>query len=121
MECNIRNLEGQVKRLQTRKTQCSISTQTLSTIDTPYTVSEQLPPIFGSQLCRLSKSVFLSKSVPDLATITWVTQTEEDKQQEEAEDALNYMYNLEIAKFYSEAKEKAAARRRLEDNDSGGD
>ena len=88
----------------------------LSTLDTPYEISEPLPPIFGSHLCRRTKPVFLSKSLPNLATISWVTVTEEDRLQEQADEALDYLYDLEITNFYHESKERAAARRGSEDN-----
>ena len=119
LEGNIKKLELKTSKLQSRKVQHSMQVQTISTIDTPYSISEPLPPIFGSDLCYRSKSVFLSKSQPDLSQVLWVTRTKEDTLQEEAEQALDYLYDLEVATFYEDARRKAIQRRCDVDPDSG--
>ena len=120
LEKDIRNFERQIKRLKTKKKlQCSISSQTLSTIDVPYQITEPLPPIFGSQLCNRTRPVFLTKSLPNLANILWVTRTDEEKLQEQADEALDYLYDLEIMNYYKEAKEKSAVQRRSVGHDPG--
>ena len=119
LEGNMKKLELKISKLQSRKVQHSVQVQTTSTIDTPYNISEPLPPIFGSDLCYRSKPVFLSKSHPDLSQVLWVTRTEEDTLREEAEQALNYLYDLEVANFYENAKREAVQRRCDMDPDSG--
>ena len=84
-----------------------------------YCLSEQLPPIFGSHLCKYTKAIFLSKSLPDLSTITWVSRTDEDTLQELADQALDYLYDCEISNFYEEAKEKAKVVRSILGPDTG--
>ena len=99
--------------MEAKKSIHSVALQTASTIDIPYVVSEPLPPIFGSTLCRKTKPIFLSKSLPDLSHVSWVTITAEDTLLEGAEEALNEQYDREVAAFYSEARKEAAAVRYL--------
>ena len=95
--------------------QHAVSCQTNQTPDTPYTVTDALPPIFGSKLCHNSKAINLfSRSIPNLSTLTWVRVTEEDNiLVEEAEQALNSQYDRQIDEFYIDAKKKAKAVREV--------
>ena len=56
-------------------------------------------------VCKL----FLSKSLPDLSKVSWVLRTEEYVLGELADEALDYLYDSEISKFYEDAKKKAIA------------
>ena len=102
---------------------CKKSTpcQTTNTIDTPYEVTAPLPPIFGSQLCHKSKPIlFMTRSVPNLATLSWVRKTEEETMIDEAEQALSEQFDRQISEYYEDAKIKVAAIRQLyEDNAIG--
>ena len=81
---------------------------------TPYLVTDALPPIFGSKLCHRSKTInFISRSLPNLSTLTWVRVTEEDILVEEAEQALNNQYDRQVEEFYIDAKKKAEAVREV--------
>ena len=72
------------------KPQHAVSCQTNQTPDTPYLVTDALPPIFGSKLCHRSKAInFFARSLPNLSTLTCVRVMEEDILVEEAEQALN--------------------------------
>ena len=93
-----------------KKHRSAASVQTTSTVDVPYHVTEPLPPIFGSHLCKKSKLIFMSESLPDLTKIAWISITEEDKLQQCADDALDKSYDL-----YEEAKVEAATRRHASD------
>ena len=103
----INKLEKKITSIESRKKLSSVSCQTAFTTDTPYTITAPLPPIFGSQLCVLTKQTFLSKSLPNLSTLIFVEHTEEDRIRDAAEEALNHQYDLEIENFYLEAREKA--------------
>ena len=81
------------------------------TIDIPYRVTDTLPPIFNSKLCQLTKPIWLSKSVPNLTQLVWVSMSEEETLCEQAEQALGVLYDEEVANFYMEAKMNAAAAR----------
>ena len=59
--------------------------------------------------------MYLSRSFPDLLKLSWVTTNEEDTLQEEAEEALNELYDSEIAAFYDEARKISAASRQMKD------
>ena len=78
LTADLRKIEQKMKKLQCSKSTHCVSVQTAPTIDTPYNVTDSLPPIFGSQLCLRTKPVFLSKSLPDLSKVSWVLRTEED-------------------------------------------
>ena len=52
----------------------------------PYEIEAPLPPIFSSTLVFKSKSVFLSRSQPNLATIRWRDITEQDLMEQEIDD-----------------------------------
>ena len=111
-------LENEVKRLNKKLRKCqpkanlvSVSSQTFSNIDTPYLVTEELPPIFGSHLCIQTKPVYISNSLPDLTIRIFIEETEEDFLLAAAEAALSDQYDREVACFYEEARSRAAALR----------
>ena len=86
-----------------------VTCQTNHTSDVPYLISEELPPIFGSQFCQKSRAVnFLSGSLPDLSIFSWVKITDEDILRDEAEQALNAQYDRKVEDFYEEAKRTAS-------------
>ena len=96
------------------KPQNAESCQTNQTPDTPYMVTDALPPIFGSKLCHRSKTInFFSRSLPNLSTLTRVRVTEEDILIEEAEQALNNQYDRQVEEFYIDAKKKAESVREV--------
>ena len=88
--------------------------KTSTKIDIPYLITDPLPQIFGSQLCRKTKPIFLSKSVPDLSQICWVSRTEDEILQAKTDEALDYLYDLEVTNFYEEARKKAADARLIQ-------
>ena len=63
-EKDTRHLKKQLKSLEQKNLQLSVSSQTDSCIDVPYSVLEPLPPIFGSKVCIKSKLPFMSRSLP---------------------------------------------------------
>ena len=88
----------------------SISCQTNQCSEIPYLVTTSLPPIFGSQLCKMTKPInFLSKSLPDISTLRWVMVTEEDRVMNAAEEALNQQYDRQVEEFYREKIKEAEA------------
>ena len=111
----------QLKKFQSSQPRLSeASSQTISTIDTPYSVSDPLPPIFGAKVCKRTKLPFISKSLPDISTVTLVDLSEEELIRDAAEEALNLAYDREIANFYDEARGQAARIRQIyEDNAIG--
>ena len=112
-EKNFATLEIIVNELNSKSVK-SISCQTGYCPEVPYLVTTSLPPIFGSQLCRISKPInFLSRSLPDMATLDWVRITEEDKVLNAAEEALNEQYDRKVEDFYKEAKIQAEAVHRI--------
>ena len=119
LERTVNKLELKVNKLNSRGVKHSVSVQTVTTTDIPYAITEPLPPIFGSDLCYRTKPVFLSKCLPNLSQVLWVSHTEEDDLGDRADEALDYLYDREILTFYEEAKKKAAARRHALDPDSG--
>ena len=110
LENNVKQFESIIKE--------STACQTDQTPDVPYLISEPLPPIFGSQLCKRSKIIqHLSMSHPDLSIMRWVKFTEEEIIADKAEQALNEQYDREISDFYKDAKITAENLRGiLEDN-----
>ena len=107
LEKTLRKFDQELKILEAGKRQHWVSSQTLATVDIPYSLDDPLPPIFGYNLCHVTKPVFLSKSVPDLSKVFWVLKTEDDILKEIAEEALNEQYDQEIVTFYDEAKKLA--------------
>ena len=119
-ERNLATLEVIVKELKSKNVE-SISCQTTHSADVPYSINTQLPPIFGSQLCQISKPLnFLSISLPNLSTLRWVKITEEDMLVNAAEDALNEQHDRQVNHYYREAKLKAESVRQIyEENGIG--
>ena len=96
-----RKLENLVKKLESKE---SIACQTSSSTDVPYLVTDPLPPIFGSELCYRSKPIpYISRSLPNLSTLSWVRVTEDDYMVEAAEQALNELFDHQDAKSKAEA------------------
>ena len=89
--------------------ECTITL--LPSVDIPYRVTQPLPPIFASNLCWRTKQVHLYNSAPDLSRLLWVSKTEEDTIQEQAEEAHLDLYDREVSLFYEEAKKKASEAR----------
>ena len=99
-----------LKVIQSKRKE-STSCQTNATLDVPYSVSDPLPPIFGSQLCNISKQVgYISRSLPNMFTLDWI-KISEDSLVEAAEEALNEQYDRQVAEFYDKAREKAKGLR----------
>ena len=98
-------------RLQSYKkdleNQTTLSSQTSNNIDTPYSILEPLPPIFGSKVCTLTKCVFIAKSLPNVSAVVMVECTEDDLILEAAKEALSQQYEDEIKSFYQEARKRA--------------
>ena len=116
-----KKMEKKLVKLEAKREKQSRSSQTVSCIDTPYSISEPLPPIFGSQVCTQSKSIFLSRSLPDISKVALVNITADDILQEAAEEALNAQYDEEINVFYEEARQKARKIRELYDENAIGE
>ena len=94
----------------------SKSSQTDQNQDIPYSITSPLPPIFSSQLFHHSKRIhFLSNSLPNLSTITWVRVTEEDEIRDEAEQALCDQYDRQVRAYYDDAQDKAEVVRQVYD------
>ena len=111
-----RRLMKQLKNFETRHQRLSeASSQTTTTVDVPYAISEPLPPIFGAQVCIRTRRPFISKSLPDISTVALVKLSEDDLIQEAAEEALSVAYDREIAHFYNDARVKAANLRQIYD------
>ena len=92
----------------------SISCQTERSIDVPYSVTEPLPPIFGSHLCYRSRKIpYIANSLPNLSTLSWVNISEDDIIADAAEQASNELYDHQVMEFYKDAKEKAKAIRQV--------
>ena len=82
----------------------------------PYKIDSPLPPIFSSSLVHRSKSFFLSRSHPNLATIRWHEITEDEVIEQEIEDIEMQRYDQEIRTFYEEATEKSKNLRQIYEN-----
>ena len=96
------------------KSKKSVSSQTIGSLDVPYMVTEPLPPIFGSHLCYRSKAIpYVAKSLPNLSTLSWVSVTEDDIMFDEAEQAINRLYDHQVNEFYKEAKETSEKLRQV--------
>lgn len=110
-----RKLEKLVKKLESKE---SIACQTMSSTDVPYMVTDPLPPIFGSELCYRSKPIpYISRSLPNLSTLSWVRVTEDDYMVEAAEQALNELFDHQVNDFYKDAKAEAEAIRQIYEED----
>ena len=67
LKSEVKRLDKRVKSLEYRRNhQITVSSQTSSSRDIPYSVTDELPPIFGSKICTISKDIFLSKSLPNV-------------------------------------------------------
>ena len=97
------------------KEKASISSQTNDTPDVPYSITEPLPPIFGSRLLQKTKIRHISRSLPNISKYIWVKVTDDDLISEAAEEALNKHYDDKIEHFYEEAKARATAIREVYD------
>ena len=85
-------------------------TQTQANIDTPYDISAPLPPIFSSNLCRITPPIkFLSRSLPNLSTILWVTPSADYL--DEAEEFLSQQHDNMVKQMYRVKKEQAEIRK----------
>ena len=78
-----------------------------------YRIDTPLPPIFSSSLVHRSKSVFLTRSHPNLATIRWREITEDVLIVQEIEDIEMQRYDQEIHDFYDEAADKSRNLRQI--------
>ena len=92
----------------------SLQSSTSSTVsqtdhhpEIPYKIDTPLPPIFSSSLVYRSKSVFLTRSHPNLASIRWRDITEEELIEQEIDEIEMEIYDKEIRDFYEEAAEKS--------------
>ena len=104
-------VDNLAKKIQSKIIE-SVSSQTMGSIDLPYMVTEPLPPIFGPHLCYRSKPIpYIAKSLPNLSTLSWARVTEEDIMVDEAEQAINELYDNQVKEFYKDAKEKVGAIR----------
>ena len=104
-------MEKKLKKLEPKINWASISCQTSSSVNLPYLITEPLPPIFSSRLCVQTKPIFMANSMPDLSTLVFIEDSEEMRIRDAAEDALNYQYDREVARFYEEARCRAAGLR----------
>ena len=84
LEYDVKKLKQKMKKMWPLRKQHSVTAQTSTIVDIPYLITDPRHPIFGSQLCRKTKPIFLSKSVPDLSQICWVSRTEDEILQEKA-------------------------------------
>ena len=79
LEYDVKRLNKKLKRCAPNACRVSISCQTYNEVDTPYLVTEKLPPIFGSHICVQTKPFFMSNSLPDLSNRLLIEDNEEDK------------------------------------------
>ena len=109
IEKELHSLESKLEKIKQVKTEPK-SSQTDANTDTPYNIEEPLPPIFSSDLCRLSPKIhFLSKSLPNLDSICWVKP--DTMYQDEAQEALNSQYDRQIVEFYISERERVSSLR----------
>ena len=84
--------------------------QTEASIDSPYDVKSPLPPIFSSNLCRITPPIkFLSRSLPNLSTILWVLPN--TNYLDEAEEFLSQQHENMVKQMYRVKKEQAQTRK----------
>ena len=113
LEKKCRKFEKKIGALESKAKRESVSSQTPSSIDTPYLITDELPPISSSHLCRKSKPVSMYNSLPNLTFLIWMDKTEDMLASEAAEEALNMQYDMEVEAFYNEARITAAALREV--------
>ena len=77
-----------------------------------YGVTDHLPPIFSSQLCHKTKPIHLTISLPNLSSLIWVRESEEDELIRQTDRQVSGFY------FYRDAKNKAAAIPKLYDENA---
>ena len=87
----------------------SVSCQTDSHPDIPYQITYPLPPIFSSELCYKSRPIFLSDSLPNLASISQFKPSYAFA--EEAEIALSEQYDRQVKEFYEDERDRVRAAR----------
>ena len=92
---------------------CCQFSQTDGHPDIPYAIEEPLPPIFSSSLVHKSKSIFLSRSQPNLSCIKWVNITEEELIDNDINEIEMEQYHYEIQEFYRDATERSRALREI--------
>ena len=85
--------------------------QNNSSVDTPYLVDEPIPPIFGSKLCVKTRPHFMSKSLPDISTLTFMATSDDNAICDEDEKVLSLQDELTI--YYDEARMTAVVRKSL--------
>ena len=106
LKLEIEQLRNKLKtftEMQVVKQNC----QTDEHSEIPYKVTDQLPPIFSSQLCHQSRPIYLSNSVPKLESICWSKPSEHFI--DEAEEALGEQYDRQVKEYYIDAKDRARA------------
>ena len=88
----------------------SASSQTEPNFDIPYHISAQLPPIFSSKLCNINPRIkYLSRSLPNLDTILWVSP--DTSYVDEAEEFLSQQHENMVKQLYISRREQAQARK----------
>ena len=75
----------------------------------PYQVTDQLPPIFSSQLCYHSRRIYLTDSLPNLDSICWSKPSQDFI--DEAEEALAEQHDKHVREFYLDERERVRAIR----------
>ena len=76
------------RKLNYKKKKHTVSSQTIICVDTPHSIHEDLPSIFGSTVCFKAKPLFVSKSLLALACVNFIHVTEDDLLLEAAEEAV---------------------------------
>ena len=85
----------------------SASSQTEPNFDIPYHISAQLPPIFSSKLCNITPRIkYLSRSLPNLDTILWVT-----PDTSYVDEFLSQQHENMVKQVYISRREQAQARK----------
>ena len=108
LEQKINTLETGLKLLSDKKVSENAS-QTDQHPEIPYKVTDQLPPIFSSQLCHHSRRIYLSNSLPNLDSICWSKPSKDFI--DEAEEALAEQYDNQVKEFYLDERERVTALR----------
>ena len=100
--------------LNNNSQQISRASQTQYHPDIPYSIDCALPPIFGSQLCHVSPKIHpLRASLPNLSSILWVDQDDDEDLINEAQEALADQYDREVKNFYLDEREKAREKKKI--------
>ena len=124
LENDVKRLNKKIKKLEPKKVNLmSISCQTYNSVDVPYSIMKELPPIFGSHIYVKPKPAFISNSLPDLSTPILIEDNDEELIREAAKEALMVQYDEEVKWFYNETKKCKVcgldfkSRAELEDHD----